>query len=91
MPPVARELRDPARAEAARMVALRTRRENAEKRRQVVTRTIEHRVRDDQKTCPKCGGYDFSRLHGGDVTELHDLVPAKVERHLLVVSQQRPM
>ena len=77
MPSVAKAIRDPARAEADRIAALRTRRENAEKKRQLVTRKIEHKVREDQKTCPKCGGHDFSRLGGGDVTELYEPVPAK--------------
>ena len=89
MPPVAEAIRDPAKAEAARIVALRTRRENIEKRRQLSTRKIEHKVREDQKTCPKCGGHDFSRLGGGDVTELYDLVPAKVERQLHVQEKLR--
>jgi transposase len=89
MPPVAEALRDPERAEAARIAALRTRRENAEKRRQLTTRKIEHRVREDQKTCPKCGGHDFSRLGGGEVTEMYELVPAKVERQLHVQEKLR--
>jgi transposase len=89
MPPVAEAIRDPAKVEAARIAALRTRRENIEKRRQLVTRKIEHKVREDQKTCPKCGGHDFSRLGGGDVTELYDLVPAKVERQLHVQEKLR--
>src|SRR5512142_1362890 len=89
MPPVAEAIRDPAKAEAARIAALRTRRENIEKRRQLSTRKIEHKVREDQKTCPKCGGHDFSRLGGGDVTELYDLVPAKVERQLHVQEKLR--
>ena len=89
MPPVAETIRDPAKAEAARIAALRTRRENIEKRRQLTTRKIEHKVREEQKTCPKCGGHDFSRLGGGDVTELYDLVPAKVERQLHVQEKLR--
>jgi len=89
MPPVAEAIRDPARAELARIAALRTRRENIEKRRQLTTRKIEHKVREEQKTCPKCGGHDFSRLGGGDVTELYDLVPAKVERQLHVQEKLR--
>ena len=80
MPPVAEAIRDPARAEADRIAALRTRREHAEKKRRLVTRRIEHKVRDEQKTCPKCGGHDFTRLGGGVVTELYDLIPAMVER-----------
>ena len=57
---VAEAIRDPARAEAERIAALQTRRENAEKKRQLVTRKIEHKVREDQKICPKCGGHDFT-------------------------------
>ena len=89
MPPVAEAIRDPAKAEAARIAALRTRRENIEKRRQLSTRKIEHKVREDQKTCPKCGGHDFSRLGGGDVTEMYELVPARVERQLHVQEKLR--
>src|SRR5512134_3360568 len=80
MPPVAEAIRDPARAEADRLAALQTRREHAEKKRQLVTRRVEHKARDDQKTCPKCGGHDFTRLGGGVVTELYELIPAMVER-----------
>ena len=89
MPPVAQAIRDPVRAEAARISALQKRRENAEKKRRLVTRKIEHKVREDQKTCPRCGGHDFSRLGGGDVTELYDLVPAQVERQLHVQEKLR--
>jgi len=89
MPPVAQAIRDPAQAEAARIAALQKRRENAEKKRQLVTRKIEHKVREEQKTCPKCGGHDFSRLGGGEVTELYDLVPARVERQLHIQEKLR--
>jgi transposase len=89
MPPVAQAIRDPVRAESARISALQKRRENAEKKRQLVTRKIEHKVREDQKTCPKCGGHDFSRLGGGDTTELYDLVPGHVERQLHVQEKLR--
>jgi transposase len=80
MPPVAEAIRDPARAEAARIAALQKRRENAEKKRQLVTRRIEHKVRDDQKVCPKCGGRDFAKLGDGVATEIYELVAARVER-----------
>ena len=82
MPPIAEALHDPARAEAERIAALQTRRENAEKKRMLVTRKIEHKVRDDQKTCPKCGGHDFTKLGDGKMTELFELVPALIERQL---------
>jgi transposase len=71
MPSVAEAIRDPARAEAERIATIQTRRENAEKKRQLVTRKLEHKVREDQKTCPKCGRHDFSRL--GDGHDLHDV------------------
>jgi len=89
MPSVAQAIRDPAKAESARIAALRTRRENAEKRRQLTSRKIEHKVHEDQKTCPKCGGHDFSRLGGGEVTELYELVPSKVERQIHVQEKLR--
>jgi len=87
--PLATALRDPERAEADRIAALQTRRENAEKKRQLVTRRIEHKVREDQKTCPKCGGHDFSPLGDGLMTELYELVPAVVERQLHVQEKLR--
>jgi DNA replication protein DnaC len=46
---LAEAIRDPDRAEAERIAALQTRRENAEKKRQLVTRRIEHKVPDEQK------------------------------------------
>lgn len=89
MPTVAEATRDPARAEADRIAALRKRRENAEKKRHLVTRAIEHKVREDQKTCPKCGGHDFTRLGGGEKTEVYELVPARVERQVHVQEKLR--
>ena len=80
IPRVEEAIRDPARAEAARISALKKRRENAEQRRQLVTRRIEHKVREDQKTCPKCGGHDFTRIGEGTPTEIYELVPGRVER-----------
>jgi transposase len=89
MPSVSKEIRDPARAEAERLEALQTRRENAEKKRQLVTRPIEHNVPDEKKVCPKCGGHDFTRVGDGRMTELYELVPAMVERQLHVQEKLR--
>lgn len=89
MPSVAAAIRDPDRAEAERIAALQTRRENAEKKRQLVTRRIEHKVPDEQKVCPKCGGHDFTRLGEGKMTEEFELVPAMVERRLHVQEKLR--
>jgi transposase len=87
--PLEKALRDPERAEADRIAALQTRRENAEKKRQLVTRRIEHKVREEQKVCPKCGGHDFAPLGDGLMTELYELVPAVVERQLHVQEKLR--
>jgi transposase len=89
MPPVAEAIRDPDRAEAERIAALQTRRENVEKKRQLVTRRIEHKVPEEQKVCPKCGGHDFSKLGDGKMTEEYELVPAMVERRLHVQEKLR--
>jgi len=89
MPAVAQAIRDPDRAEAERIAALQTRRENAEKKRQLVTRRIEHKVPEEQKTCPKCGGHDFTRVGDGKMTEEYELVPALVERRLHIQEKLR--
>ena len=89
MPSVSKEIRDPARAEAERLEALQTRRENAEKKRQLVTRRVEHKVPDDKKVCPKCGGHDFTKVGDGRMTELYELIPAMVERQLHVQEKLR--
>src|SRR5690242_1654583 len=89
MPSIAKAIRDPARAEAERLEALQTRRENAEKKRQLATRRIEHKVPKEKKVCPKCGGHDFTRLGDGRMTELYELIPAMVERQLHVQEKCR--
>jgi transposase len=89
MPPVADAIRDPARAEAERIASQQKRRENAEKKRQLLTRKIVHEVRGDQKTCPKCGGHDFAPLGEGKTTELYELIPARVERQVHVQQKVR--
>jgi transposase len=48
-----------------------------------------HEVREDQKTCPKCGGHEFTGLGEGKVTELYELVPARVERQVHVQQKAR--
>ncbi len=89
MPSVAQATRDPATAEAERIAALQTRRENAEKKRRLVTRRLEHKVSEEKKVCPKCGGRDFSKLGDGKMTELYELIPAIVERQLHVQEKLR--
>lgn len=89
MPRVADELRDPADAEAARLAALETRQENAAVRRQLATRRIEHKVPEAKKVCPRCGGREFTPLGEGKMTELYELVAARVERQLHVQEKLR--
>jgi transposase len=89
MPPVSEAIRDPARAEAERIAAQQKRRENAEKKRQLVTRKIVHEVLEDQKSCPKCGGHEFTPLGEGKVTELYELIPARIERQLHIQKKVR--
>jgi len=76
--PLERAIRDPARAEEDRIAALQIRRENLEAKRQLATRTIEHEVPEADRTCPKCGGHDFTPLGDGLETEMYELVPATV-------------
>jgi transposase len=89
MPPVAKELRDPSAAEAECEAALQKRRENAAKKKLLAEREIHHRVPESEKTCPKCGGHDFTPLGEGKITELYELVPARIERQRHVQEKLR--
>jgi transposase len=89
MPRVSDEIRDASNAEAEREAELQKRRENAAKKRELPTRRIEHKVPEDRKVCPKCGGHDFTPLGEGKVTELYELVLARVERQLHVQEKVR--
>jgi transposase len=89
MPRVVDELRDPADAEAARLAALEIRQENADLRRQLATRRIEHKVPEAKKVCPRCGGREFTPLGEGKLTEMYELVAARVERQLHVQEKLR--
>jgi len=88
IPPVGDELRR-AGVPSDPTAALEKRRANAEKKRTVVTREIHHKVPDEEKTCPKCGGHDFTPLGSGKLTELYDLLPAIIERQLHVQEKLR--
>ena len=88
MPRVADELRQ-AGVETDPEATQEKRRENAEKRRQLPTRRIDHKVPEAQRTCPKCGGHDFTPLGEGKLTEIFELVPSRVERQLHVQEKLR--
>jgi transposase len=68
---------------------LAKRREAAEKKRMLPSREIHHRVREDQKTCPKCGGHDFTALGDGKVTEVYEFIPARFERQVHIQEKLR--
>jgi transposase len=89
MPRVSDEIRDASGAEAAREAELEKRRENAAKKRALPSRRVEHKVPEEKKVCPKCGGHDFSPLGEGKVTELYELVPSRVERQLHIQEKLR--
>jgi transposase len=89
MPRVSDEIRDASTAAADREAALQKRRENAARKRELPTRRIEHKVPEDRKVCPKCGGHDFTPLGEGKVTEIYELVPARIERQLHVQEKVR--
>ena len=88
IPRVGDELRD-AGVEIDPALTLQRRRENAEKKRQLVPRQIEHKVPDDRKNCPKCGGQEFSALGPGKLTELYELLPGIIERQVHVQEKLR--
>jgi transposase len=60
------------------------RRERALQREQLPTVRVEHRVPDEQRCCPKCGGESLSPLGGGRTTAVYEYVPAKLVRVLHV-------
>jgi transposase len=86
MPPVAKVLRD---SEIDRAAALEKRRDNALKKQQLVAREIRHKVRDEEKTCSKCGGHEFTPLGEGKATTLYELVPACIERQVHIQEKLR--
>jgi transposase len=89
MPRVSDEIRDASTAEADREAALEKRRANAAKKRELPTRRIEHKIPEERKVCPKCGVHDFTPLGEGKLTEVYELVPARIERQLHVQEKAR--
>ena len=69
--------------------ALAKRRANAEKKKALPTREIVHKVPEERKVCPKCGGHDFAPLGKGKVTVVYEYVPARFERQLHVQEKLR--
>jgi transposase len=86
MPPVANALGN---SEPDRTSALEKRREHAQKKQQIVAREIEHKVRDEEKTCPNCGGHEFTALGEGKTTTLYELIPPRIERQVHIQEKLR--
>jgi transposase len=68
---------------------LAKRRQAAQKKRTLPSREIHHRVREEQKRCPKCGGHDFTPLGDGKVTEVYEYIPARFERQVHIQEKLR--
>jgi transposase len=56
------------------------RKANAETRANLPTEEVEHKVPEEQKHCPKCGGTDFRPLGKGDESVVYHYIPARVVR-----------
>jgi len=89
MPPVTSELQKAGAITTDPEETLAKRRDAARKKRTLPSREIHHRVREDQKTCPKCGGREFTPLGDGKVTEVYELIPARFERQLHIQEKLR--
>jgi transposase len=78
MPSPAKELRKtepPEEAEARRLKALETRREHAALKEKLRKETVLHKVPDEAKACPKCGGTADRGIGDGKHSTIIDYVP----------------
>jgi transposase len=89
MPTVAEELRRTGVTAPDPEAALAKRRANAEKKKALPTREILHKVPEEKKVCPKCGGHDFAPLGRGKVTVVYEYIPARFERQLHIQEKLR--
>jgi transposase len=89
MPSVASELQKAGAITTDAEETLAKRRDAARKKRALPSREIHHRVREEQKNCPKCGGREFTPLGDGKVTEVYELIPARFERQLHIQEKLR--
>jgi transposase len=56
------------------------RRERAQQKAELPTVTVEHKVPDDQRSCPKCGRQTLAAVGAGRTTTVYEYVPAKLIR-----------
>ena len=60
------------------------RRQNAEKRAELPERLIHHRVPDDKRVCPKCGGTKLRPLGDGKTSTVYEHITERFERQVHV-------
>ena len=89
MPSVGSELQKAGAITVNSEETLQRRREAAQQKRELPSREIHHRVREEQKTCPKCGGREFTPVGEGKVTEVYEWIPAYLERQLHIQEKLR--
>jgi hypothetical protein len=80
MPPMDREVRRDADDTAAE--ARRKRKERAVAKTRLVTETVESKVPDDQRKCPKCGREDLKAVGEGKPSTIYEYVPGYFRRRI---------
>lgn len=60
------------------------RRQNAAIRAELPEKLIHHRVPDDERKCPKCGGTNLRSIGEGKMSVVYEYVPSKIERQVHV-------
>jgi transposase len=64
--------------------ALERRRQNASARAELPEKLIHHRVPDEERHCPKCGGTTLRSLGEGKTSVVYEYVPSRIERQVHV-------
>ena len=82
MPPISEELRRGQPKDSERAKARRQ--QNARVKRALPVRRIEHRVPEEKRRCPLCGGTHLRPLGTGRETTIFEHVPARIEQQVHV-------
>jgi len=78
MPSVKKEVKHPVELEAVQ----KTRRERRALREELPEITIEHKVKEEDKQCKKCGSSELKKVGNGRITTLIEYIPARLERQV---------
>jgi len=87
MPTINEELRKERRGQESppdRSATQEKRRENRARKNQIIEERVDYVVAEAEKTCPKCGGTEFSRLGKGKQTTVIDYVPGHLVKRVVV-------